>query len=378
MSLFTSRADLFSIGRRAIASTPGIRINPAVVDIPGSDLNLAVGTDAVIGEEVSTRGAAAMRGAFAETARQSQLDRVIYDRSGLTRFGATPAHVDLVLSRPSPSVATPGVVDSGSVVQAADGTQFALDTDAVFHDATTTVTVAATSVLSGADQNVPAYDPTTGMGIVAFSSTPFDTTLTVHNPDSAAGGTDAESDIEYLGRYRGFFPTLSRGVLGAIEYGAKQVPGVVVATATEILNPQGGFPAGIVQLVIGDRSGNATSAMIQAVSDKLLSYRAGGMPVVVSGGTVFFQSVTWALAFQTGFDEDLATARVRAVTVAVSQFLAPGPDNGVLYRSSLLAAAKAVPGVILSDASLVYPLGDVVPTDPTQMIRVLPTSVTFQ
>ena len=114
------------------------------------------------------------------------------------------------------------------------------------------------------------------------------------------------------------------------------------------------------------------------MSDKLLSYRAGGMPVVVSGGTVFFQSVTWALAFQTGFDEDLATARVRAVTVAVSQFLAPGPDNGVLYRSSLLAAAKAVPGVILSDASLVYPLGDVVPTDPTQMIRVLPTSVTFQ
>jgi hypothetical protein len=118
--------------------------------------------------------------------------------------------------------------------------------------------------------------------------------------------------------------------------------------------------------------------MIQDVSDKLLSYRAGGMPVVVSGGTVFFQSVTWALAFQTGFNEDLATARVRAVTVAVSQFLAPGPDNGILYRSSLLAAAKAVPGVILGDASLVYPLGDVVPTDPTQMIRILTSGVTFQ
>ena len=382
MSLFIDRQSAFAVGRRALAATPGIRINPAVADIPGSDLNLAIGVDAVLAEEISIRGATAMRGAFAELSRGAQLDRVICDRSGLLRFGATPARADLVLSRPTPSTATPGTVGSGSVVTAADGTQFALNTDAVFGDFTTLVAVQATALQSGADTNVPAYNAGTGQGIVAFATTPFDSTLTVQNPASAAGGTDAEDDIAFLGRYRGYFPTLSKGVLGAIEYGAKQVAGVAVATAIEVINPQSGFPAAAVQLTIGDLAGNATSGMIQDVSDMLLGYRAAGIPVFVQGGVVVYQAVTWHLAFQAGFDESLAESRVRAVTVAVSQFLPPGPGAGTLRTASLIAAARSVPGVILSDdpllgSSLAYPLGDVVPTAQNQMIRVLPTQVTF-
>jgi uncharacterized phage protein gp47/JayE len=312
-----------------------------------------------------------MRGAFAETARGAQLDRVAYDRYGLTRFSATPASLDLVLTRPAPGVPTPGVYTAGSVVQTAGGVQFGLDEDAVFGNFDVTKAVAATCATVGSDTNVAVGT------VTAFSTSPFDATITVTNPAPAAGGTDTESDIQFLGRIRGFFPTVSKAILGAIEYGAKQVPGVAVATATEVLNPSGGFPAGAVQLVIGDRSGNASSTMITAVSDSLLNWRAAGIPVFVLGGVVEFQTVQWHLAFKLGFDERLATSRVRAVTVAVSQFLPPGPDNGILYRSSLIAAAKNVPGVILSDASLLYPLGDVVPTAAEVMIRILNTAVTF-
>jgi uncharacterized phage protein gp47/JayE len=367
-SLFATRSDLFAVGRRAVATTPNIRLNPSVADIPGSDLNIAIGIDSVIGEEVSMRGAAAMRGAFAELARDAQLDRVIYDRSGLLRFSATPATVDLVLARPTPGSATPGTYSSGSVVQTADGTQFGLNTDAVFGDFATSVGVSATATTVGAVTNVAAGT------ITGFSTAPFDTTLTVTNPASAAGGMDTEDPISFLGRYRAFFPTLSKGTLGAIEFGALQVPGVAVATATEILNPNDGFPAAIVQLVIGDKNGNATSDMIRAVSDKLLGYRAGGMPVIVIGGVVIYQPVQWALAFQFGVDEKLATQRVRAITVAVGQFLAPG---GTLYRSKLISAASQVPGVIIKDSALLLPLGDVEPTAGNQMIRILPEGVTF-
>jgi uncharacterized phage protein gp47/JayE len=371
-TLFADRQTLFQVGRRAIVGTPNIRINPAVVDIPGSDLNLAVGIDSVIGEEVVSRGAAAMRGAFAELARKSQLDRVIYDRSGLMRFSATPANVDLVLTRPTPGSATPGVYSSGSVVKTADGTiQFGLNTDVTFGNYDVTKTVSATATVAGEDTNAPAGT------VTAFSTPPFDATLTITNPKSAAGGTDAEDDIPFLGRYRAFFPTLSKATLGAIEYGAMQVPGVAVATATEIINPSSGFPAAINQLVIGDKFGNADSTTIQKVSDKLLEYRAGGLPVIVIGGTVVYQSVRWQLAFQTGFDEDLCVSRVRAITVAIAQFLPPGPANGILYRSSLIAAAKQVPGVIVSDSSLLFPLGDVVPESVEKMIRIPTTSVTF-
>jgi uncharacterized phage protein gp47/JayE len=371
MTMFATRSDLFAVGRRSIIDTPGTRINPAVIDVPGSDLNIEVGIAAVIGEEVSSRGAVALRGAFAELSRGSQLDRVIYDRSGLLRFSATPASVDIVLSRPTPAAASPGVYPATSIVQTGDGIQFATITDATFGDYTTSIAVSARALEVGIGSNVPAG------AITSLGTSAFDSTITVANPTPAAGGTDAESDIQFLGRYRGFFPTLSKGILGAIEYGAKQVPGVAVATATEILNPSSGYPAAINQLVIGDRDGNATLTMIQAVSDMLLGYRAAGIPAIVLGGTVTFQAVQWSLAFKTGFDEKLAVSRVQAVTVAVSQFLPPGPENGILYRSSLIAAAKQVPGVIVSDSSLVFPLGDVVPVAVTEMIRVLPTGVTF-
>jgi len=367
-SSFVSRQDLFAVGRAAIVATPGIRINPTMIDVPGSDLNLTVGVDAVLGEEISMRSAYAMRGAFAELARGSQLDRVIYDRSGLLRFGATPASVDLVLSRPT-ATGGAGTLDAGSVVQTAAGTQFGLDYAVVFGDALLTTTASATSTTSGADTNVAAGT------VTGFSTQPFDTTLTVTNPTSAAGGTDAEDAIAFLGRYRGYFPTLSRGTLGAIEYGATQVPGVAVATATEVVNPGTGYPAAIVQLVIGDVSGNATFDMVKAVANMMLTYRALGIYVQVLSGVVFQQAVAWSLAFQTGVNEALAVSRVRAVTVACAQFLAPG---ATLYRSTLISAARKVPGVIISDSSLVYPLGDVEPTSVQQMIRVASQAVTFQ
>jgi uncharacterized phage protein gp47/JayE len=377
MSMFINRAELFEIGKAAVAATPGIRINPAVFDVPGSDLNIVGGLFATIGETISMRGASAMRGAFAELSRGPALDKVIYDRSGLLRFGAESATVDLVLVRPTPGSATPGTYEAGSVVQTPTGIQFGLMSDAVFGDYATSVAVSAQALIAGADGNVPATDLAAGVGVTVFSTPPFDTTLTVSNAAPAAGGADAEEDIPFLGRYLSYFPTLSKGIMGAIEYGALQVDGVRVATATEILNPESGFPAAMVQLVIGDINGNATSSVVTAVSDKLLGYRAGGMPVRVLTGLVAYEAVQWRLAYKTGYNEKLCRERVRAVTVAVSQFLPPGPERGALYRGALIAAAQQVPGVIVQDTSLLAPLGDNYPATPQTMIRVLPQSVTF-
>lgn len=374
MSTFISRSQLSLIGKNAIAGTPGIALTPSLVDVPGSDLNLVVGMFAVLAENVAARGAKGQRGAFAELARGAQLDRVIYDRSGgrVTRFGATQATVDLVLSRPTPGSATPGTFDATSIVQTADGIQFATETDAVFSDLATSVMVRARAVVAGSDGNVSSG------AIRSFGTTPFDSTLVCTNPRAAAGGIEQEQDIPLLGRYLTFWPTLSRGTLGAIEFGALQVAGVAVATAIEIMNAGTGYPAARVQLVISDQDGNASTDMVTAVADSLLEYRAAGIPVDVLTGTVFFQSVRWAPAFQTGVDEALATQRLIATTVAVAQFLPPGPGRGTLLRSKLIGAAQQVPGIIIGDASLAYPVGDVVPTSVDQMIRVRATDVSVR
>jgi uncharacterized phage protein gp47/JayE len=359
-----------------VVTTPGTRVNPAVVDVPGSNINIAVGTSAVLGQEIVKRGADAVRGAFIDSARGAQLDRGVFDRTGLLRFSATPATWDLILSRPSgPST---GTYSSGSRITAPDGTQYGTNADVVFGTTDLSLPVSVTALVAGEAGNLP------GNTLLAFVDQPFDSTLTVApaldsfgNPSTASGGTETETDIQLIGRVRGFFPTLRRGVLGAIQFGALQVDGVAVATATEIANPTTGFPAAFVQLVIGDRAGNASSVMIQAVIDTLLEFRAAGIPVQVLGGQVVQQAVTWKLAFLTGFSEALAVARIRAVSVALAQYLSPGPEGGTLYRSSLISAARSVPGVIIADDSLVVPAFDVVPATPTTMIRVLSTGVTF-
>ena len=54
-SLFPTASELFAVGRRAVVTTPNTKVNPAVVDVPGSNINLVVGTSAVLGQEIVKR-----------------------------------------------------------------------------------------------------------------------------------------------------------------------------------------------------------------------------------------------------------------------------------------------------------------------------------
>lgn len=382
MSTLPTRSELFAVGRRAIVTTPNVKINPIMIDVPGSDVNLNVGAMSVIGEEIVSRAAACMRGLFLETARDDQLDRKAFDNFGLTRLSASPAKVPVRFWRPAGGVA--GVYPAGSVVQTTTGVQFATDTDVQFLVADLEKAVNATALETGPNGNVGAET------IKQMVDTPFDPTISVVNDaqasvllgdtagtGAAAGGMDTEDDVAFRARCRSFFPTVRRGILGAIEYGATQVPGVAVATAIEYTNPDTGFPVAYIQLVIADRDGNATPSLEQDVANMLLEYRAAGIPVKVVSGVVTYQTVSWALAFQQGINEAEAREQIRAITVAVSQFLPPGPERGILYRSTLLAAARTVNGVVLRADALRDPLDDVVPTSNTQILRVRPQDVSF-
>ena len=359
---------MFAVGRRSIVTTPGLRINPKVIDVQGSDLNIIVGAAALMGETISARFAANLRQLFVDTGSNEGLDRVTFDRYQVNRKPANPATVTLTLARPT-DVAGAGTYPQGSRVTTPAGTVFAINTDAVFGALDLSKKVDATALVSGPDGNVPA-------GLLnAFLDSPFDTTLTVTNVLGAAGGTLEENDPEFKARVLDFFPTVRRGVLGAIEFGARAVPGVAVARAIEVVNPDvNALPAGMVQLVVADKDGGTSAVIIQAVKDKQLEFRALGIPVFVTGGTVIFEDVIWDLDFATGVDTQAKTEEVRAVTVASTQFLNPGEK---LLRSSLIASARAVPKVIVNANSLVEPAGDTVPPKITDIIRVRNTDISF-
>lgn len=362
-----TRLDLFAAGRRYIRLAPSTRIAQSIVDVVGSDVNLVVGAGSVMGEAITLSLASCFSGLFVETATDDNIDRLAFDRYGLTRFPATPATVLLTFSRVS-FAGGAGTISAGTRVQTAGGLQFGVDTDTAVGATALSVTANATALVAGSDSNAPAGQ------LVQIVDSLFDGTFTVTNAAQAAGGAERESLSAFKGRIRGYFATLRRGTLGAIVFAALDTPGVAVASAFESTNPSTGFPAAIIQLIVGDANGNSSPDVLQAVRDRLLEFRAAGIPVALSGGVVTFQPVRWLLSYATGIDSVATQADVQAVTVAVSQFLSPGET---LHRSTLIAAARTVPGVIVSDYSLITPAGDIIPTDTFQVIRVRSTDVTF-
>jgi len=397
MSDLPDRRILFSVGRRSIVTTPNLRINPQTIDVPGSDVNVMLGSSALQGEEVVAAFAACFRGLFVETARQDQLDRVAFDRYGLTRFPATPALVDLIFSRGAG--ANPGgTIPAGNVVQTAAGIQFATDVNAVFPASPgvgqTIGPISATCLITGPDGRVPQDS------IKQFVDAPFDPTITVFQPNAAAGGNDVEADVAFRARIRDFFKTVRRGTLEAIEFGARQVPGVAVAKGYEVTNPPiqclcpslllgtstfagDPLPACAVQLIIADTDGNATSGMITQVEQELVRWRAAGIPVEVFRGVVVFQDVRWDVDTASGFDPNTVQDDIRAGTLAVMQNLRPGET---LLRSSLIAIARSTVGAIVRNNSLEIPDHDIDPTveavdsqsaSKSNVIRGLESRVTF-
>lgn len=367
MADLPTRQELFAVGRRSIVlAADRRRINPATVDVAGSDLNLLIGATSLMTEEVVAKLSKCLKGLFIETAVGPQLDRLAFDRFGLTRKAASPASVTLTFTRPTPGASTPGTYPAGSRVKTPDGTLFALNTDLVVAGFDTVLQIEATATEAGIDTNVAAAT------LTLFSDPIFDDTFAVTNVLGGAGGAEDESDVEFRGRIRDFFPSVRRGTLGALEFGARTVDGVAAATAVEILD-ESAVPAGFVRLTVADLNGGFSETMLQNVRDALLEFRALGVPVFIQGGSVFNQSVTWDISVQTGFDSTQVQDDVRAVTVASTQFLNPGEP---LYRSSLIAAARTVPGAIVGANALVTPADDIVPAE-TELVRVVGEDVSF-
>jgi hypothetical protein len=312
-----------------------------------------------------------LRGAFIDAAEDAQLDRVVADRFNITRKSTQPALIDLVFARPTDGGGI-GTIPAGTTCSTAAGTTFTTDVDAPFGATDLTIpVVAATCSTAGPQGNVPAG----AGGVTSINDAVFDTTITVSNPNPAAGGANQETNAQLRARARSFFATIRRGVLGAMVTAAQSADAVAVANAFEVVNPDG-MPAAAVQLVIADANGNFTSGMIQQVKNLLLQYRAAGIPVFVTGGTVVFEQVIWAgLEYADNVNSQNAQSQVAAVTSAITQFMAPGAK---LQRSVLFAAAQTIPGVIVPDSALLEPAGDIVPETNSTILRVRPQDVSFQ
>lgn len=353
MSLtFPSRLDYYQLGRRYVIAEAR-DIDPAQIDIAGSNVNILVAVPALMAQAVTRHYAEAVR-AHTLDAEDDDLDREILDRYPLPRKGASPALVGLELSRPS-NTAGAGPVPVGTRLQTLTGIDY-VTTSATSFGASQVdgVTCDARAVQAGFEFQVGANQ----IRRFANPGLLFDPTLQVNNAEPAAGGMPREDNGAYAERARAFSAASVGGTLPAIEAGALTVPGVASASAAEVLT--GGVPARLVTLVVADAAGTCNRVLAAAVTQKLRDYRGGGVGVVVLSSVPQMASIALALQFTAGVDTASLATNIRQAVVDYVNGLGA---NEVLLRGDLFAVLSRYKpqGLIVGSGSIPVPTGDIVP-----------------
>lgn len=345
-----SARDLFEAGKREALIGP-TRFDPAVVDLDGSDINVILRVAAAMGEEVSRFVVVSLTALAIGTARGDDLDRLVYDLYGMLRQESSPAVATLSLARAGLVGFT---VPAESTFATEDGETFRTLQDVVFPAGVLgPFLVPATNVRTGPKGNVPAGS------IYRVLRPQADTSLTCTNPEPAAGGGDQETDDALRDRARQFFTTARRGTMAAIEFGAREVPGVQEATAIELITPDTQLPGYRVALHVADANGQANSALAERVRVNLQEYRALGVPALVVAAIPQYVDVrATGLQFVAGYNTGSVLQQARQAVLGVVNGTGPGLP---LRRNNILTALGGVAGLIVPAGALVEPAGDVVP-----------------
>jgi len=361
-----SRLDLFANGRDYVLQRAK-KIDPAQVNILGSDINIFVGSTSVVAYALVLQLGYSINRLLLDGAEDEDLDRYAYDRYSIVRKGASPALGAVEFGRAT-ATAGAGTIKLGTKLATLTGVEYITITEGSFTASGLTATCNVRAVQAGKFNQVGAN------GIRRFSdiTTVFDQTITVNNANPTAGGEDAEEDDTFRDRIRDFWNSARRGTLGAIEFGARTVPGVESARAEEALTA-GAFPARVVNLYVSDGSGVASAALGNTVRTSLDEYRAGGIAVIISQSIPQIVTIKLKLRFQAGVDSSALTELVKG---AVFEFVNSLPVNGTLYHSALVSVLQryVADGLIVDDATLVEPVGDLI-ADVGRTLRTLTSEV---
>jgi uncharacterized phage protein gp47/JayE len=171
----------------------------------------------------------------------------------------------------------------------------------------------------------------------------------VSNYTSTAGGSDAESDIDFRNRITMFLSSLSKGVENSIMSAALSVPGVVNCKVVQP-NPPNGF----LTIYIDDGSGTATTTMIRNVKDKIDgtingvsnssvdSFRAIGVGVNVIAPSIKEIFVNFQVLASVGYETDTLQAEI---IQALSQYLMGLASGMPVIRADVVRVVMQIEGV---------------------------------
>src|SRR3974390_778610 len=87
---FPTRADLYAIGRDFMVQRAK-KLDPKTGDVEGSDANLFAGSQSMVGKKIVDQLALRIAALFLDSAEDTDLDRLAYERYRQIRKGASSA-----------------------------------------------------------------------------------------------------------------------------------------------------------------------------------------------------------------------------------------------------------------------------------------------
>jgi len=343
--------DLYLIGlAELIANRPDLQVQEG--DVSEVLLNAAT----AMADKCIQDSARRFRATYVDGAAGDELTQLASDHWGIERFAAVKSTGGVTFTRAT-DAAGAGVITAGTVVATqpdvnGQSLRFLLDTDVNFGASDLTQPGTVTAEVAGEEGNV-------GIGTITRTvDNLFDPSITVSNAAVLAGGSEEESDTALRSRVREFPSTLARGTLAALEFGAKQVPAVQNATASET--------GGIVTLYVTDANGNSSLQMLLDVEAELLNWQSAGDVVNVTGGTPLLVDVTYSLTVRTGTN---VLALEPIIAVAVAGELASLKIGETLYISAIQTAIRNVDPVNIAEVVVSLPTANQQPLA-TELIRV--------
>ena len=346
-----SFADLVAIGEAELRTK-----RPELLVLDGDITEANTHSAASMADTVIRYGAQAFKNTFIDGSDGDDLTTLVDDHYNIQRQEATAAAATVLFTRTSGGVG--GTILAGTTIATefdANGEtiEFTTDSNLVFASgANGPSSVAATATAAGKITNVATA------AIARVIDQPAFDTFTVTNPARSAGGNDQETDTELRDHVRTHFQTLRRGTLSALEQGAREVPAVRVATASE-------DATGLVTLYVADSDGNSSIKMISDVETEMVDWKAAGTTLTVLGGDKSEIDMTIEITnFRTGFSvvgnaseiETIVASRIDKLKVAETLYLdsiivaAISPYADDIYNITITAISKD--GVAQSIADL--------------------------
>lgn len=374
---FPNFDTLFQIARNE-ALLRNRSLSRDAIEREGSDANIMVAAACAAADQVVGQLVVNSAGLFMDSASGDALDRLLFDRYGLTRKVAAAAVGSVRFYVATPLV-SPLSIPAGTQVATVDGITFETVEAALFPVGATELYVGIRSLLAGANQQARTNTITNLR--TPITGAPSD--LKIDNPIATTGAADRESDSSFRGRGQAYFTSLQKGTLTAITQGALSVPGVASASTIEVLDSQGQANKRVL-CVITDQFTDAlanygsvppayetqSQQLAQTVFNALEAYRPAGVFVNVQVAQVVLVPVSLALSFKAGANIPVVAVNARAAVVNYINSLAPGDE---LYLSPLLNSLQGVDGLNITGYEIASP--PVVSTTSQPLINANPLQV---